>query len=97
RFIDILNPAALPLGLSDLAVLPAVRGKTPRPGQHGRAAAADSDKTDLTLRQLAQTGISGRARIEQQAGRAAPRLLFPVVGEPGDHAVGLVSEQVGGR
>ena len=96
-FIDILNLAALPLGLGDLAVLPAVCGKSPHTRQHARTTAADGDESDLSLRQLAQAGIGGRARVEQQTGRVAPRLFFPVVGELRDHAVGLVSEEIGGR
>src|ERR1700677_2509342 len=56
-FIDILNLAALSLGLSDLATLPTVRGQAPRACQHARAAAADGDETDLALSQSVQDGI----------------------------------------
>jgi len=96
-FIDILNLAPLPLGLGDLAVLPAVRGKSLHPRLHARATAADGDETDLALGHVAQAGMGGRTRVEQQASRVVPRLHLPVVGGPGNHAVGLASQEVGGR
>ena len=68
-FLDILDLATLPLGLGDLAVLPARRREPLHACQHARAAAADRDETHLTLIQLTQPGIGARARIEQQAGR----------------------------
>ena len=37
------------------------------------------------------------ARIEQQAGRVGPRLVFPVLGELGNHTLGFVAQEVGGR
>src|SRR5271157_1446559 len=46
------------------------------------------------LSQLAQAGIGGRARVEQQAGRVVPRLFFPVISELGDHALGQATQQV---
>ena len=37
--------------------------------------------------QLAQAGIGGLVRVEQQAGRVLPRLFFPVISELDDHAL----------
>ena len=78
-------------------MLPALRGQALDACQHARPAAADGDETHPALGQLVQPGIGGRTRVEQQPGRVVPCLFFPVIGEPRDHAVGLVSKDVGGR
>src|SRR5947208_1574659 len=67
--VDVPDLATLPLGLSDLAMLPALRGQASHASQHARPAAADGDEADLALGQPVQTGIGGRARIEEQSGR----------------------------
>src|SRR5271157_1326659 len=46
-FIDILDLAALPLRLGDLAVLPTVRGQPLHACQHPRTATADGDESNL--------------------------------------------------
>jgi hypothetical protein len=46
--------------------------------------------------QLAQAGIGGPARVGQRAGRVVPRLFFQVISELGDHALGQVTQQIGG-
>ena len=62
-----------------------------------RALPAVGDETNLALVQLVQPGIGGRTRVEEQPGRVVPRLFFPVIGEPRDHVLGLVAQEVGGR
>src|SRR6516162_8319869 len=87
--IDILDAAALSLGLSDLAVLPTVRGQLLHARQHSCPTSADGDETNLALCQLAQASVSGRARVKQQTGWVVPCLFFPIVSKPRHDAVGF--------
>src|SRR4029077_19155173 len=80
-FVDVLDLAALPLSLSDLAVSPAICGQSSDALQHAQSAPTDGDEATPALRQLAQAGIGCRTRVEQQTCRIVPCLFFPVVSE----------------
>src|SRR3954454_9043033 len=67
--IDVLDRTSLPLGLRDLTASPTLRGQASDACQHAATASTDGDESDLVLIQLVETGIGGRARVEEQTRR----------------------------